>query len=84
MLMNLVPTCLYHKVFFTVFFSDNYQNKVTLPHSAQIKHALFVRMKEKSKSQKQIPKKKVTLELEHHRLGLIYTRSLLYGRTSNF
>ena len=40
-------------------------------------------MKEKSKSQKQIPKKKVSLELFHHKLGHRSTRSLLDVYTEN-
>ena len=60
MLMNSVHTCFFHSMFFTVFFSDNYQNAAILPHSAQIKYALLVKMKENSKSRRKIPKKKDT------------------------
>ena len=56
---------------------------MTLPHSGQLKHAFLVKTKEKSKSQKQIPKKKVYLEIFHQRLGHRYTRSLLSGYTAN-
>ena len=52
---------------------------MTLPHSAQQKCASLVKMKEKSKSQKQIPKKRVYLGLLHQILEHRSTRSLLYG-----
>ena len=35
---------------FTVFFSDNRKNAVTLPHIEQQKHLFLVKTKEKSKS----------------------------------
>ena len=60
--MDSGHTCLFHKVFLAVFFSDAEQESVTLLHSAQQKHTFLVKRKEKSKSQKQIPKKKVSLE----------------------
>ena len=41
------------------------------------------KMKEKSKSQEQIPKRKVSLELFHQRLGHRYTKSPLAGDTVN-
>ena len=66
-LTNLGNTCLFGKKICTVLFSDNEQNAVILPHSAQRKHAFLVKMKKKSKSQNQIPKKKVSLELLHQR-----------------
>ena len=80
-LMNSGHNCLFNKGFWTVFFSDNEQNVVTLPHSAQQKHAFLVKMKENSKSQKQIPKKKVSLVIFHHILRHRSTRSLLGGDT---
>ena len=43
----------------------------------------MVNMKDKSKPQNQIPEKKVSLKLLHHRLGHISTRSLLDGYTAN-
>ena len=67
-LMNSVHTCLFlffSKGFCTVFFIDNKHNAVTLLCSAQIRHVFLVKMKEKSKSQNQIPKKKVSLGLFH-------------------
>ena len=39
MLMNAGHTCLFHKGFFTVYFVAKEDNAVTLPHSAQRKHA---------------------------------------------
>ena len=39
-LMNAGHTCLYHKGFGTVYFGAEKDNVVTLPHSAQRKHAL--------------------------------------------
>ena len=39
--MNLVHTCIFHKGFCTIFFSDKEQNAVTLPHIKQIKHAFW-------------------------------------------
>ena len=44
----------------------------------------MVKTKEKSKSQEQITKKKVSLGLLHQRLGHRYTRSLMDGDTANF
>ena len=37
-LMNLVHTCLFHKVFSNVYFGEKEKISVSLPHSAQIKH----------------------------------------------
>ena len=83
-LMNLGHTCLFHKGFCKVLLSDTKYNVVILPHSAQRKHGFLVKTKEKSKSQKQIPKKKVSLELLHQIIGHISTRSLLDIYTANF
>ena len=55
---------------------------MTLPHIVQRKHSFFVKIKEKSKSQKQIPKMKVFLGLLQQRLGNMFTRSLSAGDTS--
>ena len=65
-------------------FSDNKHNMVTLPHSAQRKHAFLVKTKEKSKSQKQITNNKVYLVLLHQILGHRYKKLLLAGDTANF
>ena len=47
-LMNLGHTCLFNKGFSTVHFGDKKENLVTLPHSAQRKHAFLVKTKEMS------------------------------------
>ena len=39
-LMNSGHTCLFYKGFCTVYFGADKRNAVTLPHSAQRKHAL--------------------------------------------
>ena len=56
-LMNSGNTCLFHKGFCTVYFSNKKKNVVTLPHSAQRKHAFLVKIKEKAKSNKLEPRK---------------------------
>ena len=38
-LMNAGNNCIFHKGFFTVYFGAEKKNEVTLPHSAQRKHA---------------------------------------------
>ena len=81
--MNLGQTCLFHKGFFTVYFSNKENNAVTLPHSAQRKHAFLGGIKEIPKTKKIAPIKKVALELLHHRLGHISTISLMAGDTEN-
>ena len=48
-LMNAVHTCLFHKGFCTVYFGAKEDNAVTLPHSAQRKHAFTGKIKEVSK-----------------------------------
>ena len=50
------------------------ENAVTLPHIAQSKDIFFGEIKQISKSKKIAPRKKVALELLHHRLVHIYTR----------
>ena len=54
---------------------------VTLTHSAQQKHAFLGGIK--SKLEKLAPRKKVALELLHHRLGHRYTISLMDGDPEN-
>ena len=66
-----------------MYFGNKKENPVTLPHSAQRNHAFLVETKEKYKSKKVAPKNKVSLELLHHRLGHISTRSLMAGDTEN-
>ena len=41
MLMSSVHTWLFHKWFWTVYFGAKEENEVTLPHSAQRKHAFW-------------------------------------------
>ena len=57
--------------------------KKTVPHSAQRKHEFLVKAKEKYKSNKTTPSKKVALGLLHHRLGHQYNRSFMPGDTEN-
>ena len=83
-LMNLVHTSIFNKGFCMVLFSDNKHNAVTLPYSAHRKHAFLVKMQEKSKRQKQIPKRKVYLEILHQILRHRFTRSVMTGDTANF
>ena len=49
---------------------------VTLPHSAQSKHAFLGKIKDMSKKKKLPERKKNALELLHQRLGHRSTRSL--------
>ena len=62
-------------------FGDKEKNAVTLPHSAQKKHAFLGEIKKMSKSKKIAPRNKVSLKLLHHRLGHRSTRSLMAGYT---
>ena len=55
------------------------ENAVTLPHSAQRKHAFLRKIKEMSKTKKLPSRKKIALELLHQRLGHRPTRLLLAG-----
>ena len=59
------------------------ENAVTLPHSAQKKHAFLGKIKEMSKTKKLPSRKKIALELLHKRLGHRSTRLLLDGDTYN-
>ena len=60
------------------------ENAVTLPHSAQRKHAFAGKIKNMSKKNKFPARKKIALELLHQRLGHRSNRSLLAGDTTNF
>ena len=82
-LINSGHTFLFHKGFFTVYFVANDKNAVTLPHSAQRKHAFLGEIKEMSKTKKLPARKKIVLELFHQRLGHRSTRSLLADDTAN-
>ena len=81
-LMNSGNTCIFHKGFCTVYFRAK-EKDVTLPHSAQRKHALLGKIMEKSKKNKLPARKMIALELLHQRLGHISTRSFFYGDTVN-
>ena len=72
--INSSHSRLFHKVFYTVFFSDNEQNAATLPRNAQRKHEFLVKTKENSKSQNKIPTRIISLGLLHMRLGHSFTR----------
>ena len=60
-LMNSLHTCLFHKGFCTVYFGSKEKNEVTLPHSAQRKHAFLGEIKEMSKTKILPPRKKISL-----------------------
>ena len=81
--MNLGHNCLFHKGFCTVHFGAKDKNAVKLPHSAQRKHVFLGKIKEMSKTKKLPARKKIVLELLHHRLVHRSTRSLLTGDTGN-
>ena len=82
--VNECRTYLYfHKGFCMVYFGTDKRKAVTLPHSAQRKHAFIGKIKNMSKKNKSPARKKIDLELLHQRLGHITTRSLLAGDTSN-
>ena len=82
-LMNAGHTCLFQKGFCTVYFGADKINAVTLPHSAQSKHAFTGKIKDMSRKNKFPARKKIALELLHTRLGHRSTRSLLAGDTTN-
>ena len=81
LLMNAGHTCLFHKVFYTVYFGVKEDNAVTLPHCAIRKHDFSGNIMEKSK--KNPARKKIALELLHQRLGHRSTRSLIAGDSAN-
>ena len=81
--MNSGHTCLFHKGFCTVYFGAKEKNAVTLPQSAQRKHAFLGKIMEKSKKKKLLERKKIALELLHQILRHRYTSSLLAGDTAN-
>ena len=82
--MNAGHNSLFQKGFFKVYFKAEKENAVTLPHSAQRKHAFIVEIKNMSKKNKFPARKKIALELLHQRLGHRSTISLLAGDTANF
>ena len=79
-LMNSGHTCFLNKGFCTVYLGAKENNAVTLPHSAQRKHAFLGKIKEMPKKKKLPARNKIALELLHKRLA----RSFLDGDTANF
>ena len=59
--MNAGHTCIFHKGFFTVYFGAKDDNAVTLPHSAQRKHAFTGKNQDVSKKNKYPARKKIDL-----------------------
>ena len=51
-LINAGHHCIFHKGFCTVYFGEYKKNAVTLPHSAQRKHAFTEKIKDMSKKNK--------------------------------
>ena len=68
-LMNSEHTFLFHKVLCKVYFGSEKKNAVTLPHSAQRKHAFTGKIKDLSKKNKIPAREKIALEFLHQRLG---------------
>ena len=60
-------------MFCTVYFGAKENNAVTLPHSAQKKHAFIGKIMEKSKKEKIPARNQIASELIHQRLGHIST-----------
>ena len=81
--MNAGHPCIFYKGFCTVYFGAKEKNAVTLPHSAQKKHAFIGKIMEKSKKNKLPSRKKIALELLRQRLGHRLNKSLLDGDTAN-
>ena len=78
-----IRTCLFNKGFFTMYFRAKEKNAVTLPHSAQRKHAFIGKIKGMSKKNKLPARNNIALELLHQILGHRSNRSLLAGDTAN-
>ena len=66
-----------------MYSGDKNKNVVTLPHSAQKKHAFFGETKQISKSKKMAFVKKFALGLLHHILGHRSNISLMAGYATN-
>ena len=66
-----------------MYFGADKRNAVTLPNSAQRKHAFTGKIKDMSKKDKFPARKKIALELLHQILGYRSTRSLLAEYTAN-
>ena len=60
-LMNTGHTCLFHKGFCTVYLGAEKKNAVTLPHSAQRKHAFVGKIKNMSMKNKFPERMKIAL-----------------------
>ena len=82
-LMNAGHNCLFQKGFCTVYFGAEKDSAVTLLHSSHRKHAFTGKIKDMSKRNKLLARKKIALEFLHQRLGHRSTRSLLAGDTAN-
>ena len=81
--MNAGHTCIFQKGFCTVYLGADKRNAVTLPYSAQRKHAFTGKIKNMSKKNKFPARKKIALELPHQILGHKSIRTLLAGDTAN-
>ena len=68
-LMNAGHTCIFQKLFCRVYFGEDKRNAITLPHSAQRKHAFTVKIKNMSKKNKFPARKKMAMELLHQISG---------------
>ena len=60
-LMDSVHTCLFHEGFCNVYFGSKERKLVTLPHSAQRKHAFLGEIKGMSNKNKLPDRKKIAL-----------------------
>ena len=60
-LMNSGHTCIFHKGFCTIYFRGTENIAVTLPQSAQRKNAFLGKIKEMSKKNKFLARKKIAL-----------------------
>ena len=66
-----------------MYFGSKEKNAVTLPHSAQRKHAFWGEIKDMSKTKKLPSRNKIALELLHQILGHRSSRSFMSGDTAN-
>ena len=66
-----------------MYFGAKEKDAVTLPQSAQTKHAFLGEIKEMSKTKKITARNKNALELLHQKLGRRSTRLLLAGNIAN-
>ena len=68
---------------FTVYFSAKEKNAVTLPHSAQRKHAFLGEIKKTSKTKKLPSRREIDLESLNQILSHRSTKLFLSGDTAN-